>query len=109
MDDAERDKFMSEATPVGLEVQDGPMLVLLAKRFSSGSVGWYSNGKLVVQDREVQFNICFTVVGSKPGWEPRQRDNGQPSTMPEKAPETPRALFEAENGSKPVKKPRKRS
>lgn len=109
MNDAERDEFMQTCEPVGLEVQDGPMLVALTKRFSSGSVGWYASGRIVVQNREVQFNICLTVVGSAPGWVSRKERTEQNGTAPKTAPAAPPQHSPLFPGSEPSKKRRKRS
>lgn len=36
------------------------------KRFSSGSVGWYSSTKLEVEGTRVQVSLSVVVIGSKP-------------------------------------------
>lgn len=107
MTNEERDKFMSEAGPAHLQLDDGTVIVLHPKRFKSGSVGWYAAGKVKMSELDVQANCCFTVVGSQPGWVPFAQRAVQTPTKPEEEPITPQALFEAPNGSGPVKKPRK--
>lgn len=46
------------------------------KVFSTGSLGWYAQGKVEIGDAKCQFAVQITVIGSKPGWVPfSQRAN----------------------------------
>lgn len=63
-----REKFRQEAKP--LEVKIGDQLFLAdVKEFSTGSLGWYVNGKTIVNvggtPVSVQIGLNLTIVGSK--------------------------------------------
>lgn len=45
---------------------DGYEVILIPKRFKSGSVGWYSGGKIEVNGVRCQLSLSLVVVGSKP-------------------------------------------
>lgn len=57
---------VAEVTETG-EKATVATLVADAKTFSTGSQGFYANGKLVVGGKPVQAGLTFTVIGSKPG------------------------------------------
>ena len=63
-----RDEFRANAKPVELVVNGVPMMAEV-KEFSTGSLGWYLNGKSTVKIGEkaitVQIGLNLTVVGSK--------------------------------------------
>jgi hypothetical protein len=63
-----RGEFTSNAKPVELTINGIPMLAEV-KEFSTGSLGWYLNGKTTVKIGEtpvtVQIGHNMTIVGSK--------------------------------------------
>jgi hypothetical protein len=63
-----RDEFRASAQPVEVVINGVP-LIADVKEFSTGSLGWYLNGKvnLKVGDKvvSVQCGLNLTIVGSK--------------------------------------------
>jgi hypothetical protein len=63
-----REGFRTHAKPVPLTINGQP-LTADPKEFSTGSLGWYCNGKLTVVVNgvlcKVQIGLNLTVVGSK--------------------------------------------
>jgi hypothetical protein len=63
-----RKEFQDGAKPVELTINGIPMLAEV-KEFSTGSLGWYLNGKTTVKIGEktvtVQIGMNMTIVGSK--------------------------------------------
>ena len=63
-----REEFKSQATPVTVKINDMPMTAEV-KEFSTGSFGWYLNGKVTLEVAgkrvSVQIGMNMTVVGSK--------------------------------------------
>lgn len=63
-----REQFATEAAPVQLVI-GGQNMTADPREFSSGSIGWYANGKLVLkvgdQPVTVQVGVNLTIVGSK--------------------------------------------
>jgi len=63
-----RSQFRDRAKPVTVTINDVPMVVPI-KEFSTGSFGWYLNGKTVVDidgtPVQVQLGLNLTVIGSK--------------------------------------------
>ena len=63
-----RDEFRTHARPVTITVGGVP-LVADVKEFSTGSLGWYLNGKTVLEIDgkavSVQIGLNLTIVGSK--------------------------------------------
>ena len=63
-----KDDFLTKAEPLKVEINGIPMTAD-KKAFSTGSFGWYLNGKtsIVVDGKPIQIQIGanFTVVGSK--------------------------------------------
>ncbi len=63
-----KDDFFAKAEPLKLEINGVPMIAE-PKAFSTGSFGWYLNGKisLMIDGKAVpiQIGANFTVVGSK--------------------------------------------
>ena len=63
-----RETFRESAQPIVADV-GGQKLVLSPKEFSTGSFGFFTNGKMVVTINgtpvTVQANLTLTVVGSK--------------------------------------------
>jgi hypothetical protein len=63
-----RSQFRDRAKPVTITINDVPMVVP-TKEFSTGSFGWYLNGKTVIEidgtPVQVQLGLNLTVIGSK--------------------------------------------
>ena len=63
-----RSQFRDRAKPVTITINDVPMVVP-TKEFSTGSFGWYLNGKTTIDvdgtPVPVQIGMNMTVVGSK--------------------------------------------
>ncbi|MGE0713340.1 MAG: hypothetical protein AB7N76_34085 [Planctomycetota bacterium] len=63
-----RAQFREEAKAIKVSINDQQMLAAV-KEFSTGSLGWYLNGKMVVEIAgepvSVQIGLNLTVVGSK--------------------------------------------
>jgi hypothetical protein len=63
-----RKVFLEHAKPVTVKVGEVP-LVAAVKEFSTGSLGWYLNGKTTIEVNgipvAVQIGMNITVVGSK--------------------------------------------
>jgi len=63
-----RAEFREQAQPVKVEINGIPMMAEV-KEFSTGSLGWYLNGKTVIEvggkQVSVQIGMNLTVVGSK--------------------------------------------
>lgn len=63
-----RAEFRENAKPVSVKINDIP-LIADVKEFSTGSLGWYLNGKAVVdvggKSVTVQIGLNLTIVGSK--------------------------------------------
>ena len=61
-------QFLEKAEPVKVVI-NGQELLAEVKSFSTGSFGWYINGKIVIQvdgkPLSVQIGMNMTVVGSK--------------------------------------------
>jgi len=61
-------QFMEKAEPLKVVINGQEMLAEV-KQFSTGSFGWYMNGKTVVtidgKPLSVQIGMSMTVVGSK--------------------------------------------
>ena len=61
-------RFMEHATPLKISINGQDMLAEV-KSFSTGSFGWYLNGKTVIEIDgkavSVQIGMNMTVVGSK--------------------------------------------
>jgi hypothetical protein len=63
-----RDQFRSQAKPMTITIGNVP-LAAEVKEFSTGSLGWYLNGKTSVEidgvPVSVQIGLNLTIVGSK--------------------------------------------
>ncbi len=63
-----RAEFREAALPVKVEINGVPMMAEV-KEFSTGSLGWYLNGKTVIdvggKPVSVQIGMNLTIVGSK--------------------------------------------
>jgi hypothetical protein len=63
-----RDQFRENAKPVEVTINGIPMTAEV-KEFSTGSLGWYLNGKVSIKVGEtpvsVQIGMNLTIVGSK--------------------------------------------
>jgi hypothetical protein len=63
-----RQQFREQAKPVEVQINGAP-LVAAVKEFSTGSLGWYLNGKTTVMidgaPVSVQIGLNLTIVGSK--------------------------------------------
>ena len=63
-----RAHFREHAGPISVEI-GGQSMIAEAKEFSTGSLGWFANGKIAVKVGDVavqvQVGLNLTVVGSK--------------------------------------------
>ena len=63
-----RDQFRTRAQPLAVTISGVP-LTAPVKEFSTGSLGWYLNGKTTVEidgkPVSVQIGLNMTIVGSK--------------------------------------------
>ena len=63
-----REQFTKDAKPVEVII-NGQTLTAAVKHFSTGSLGWYLNGKTTIQVGDtpvsVQIGMNLTIVGSK--------------------------------------------
>jgi hypothetical protein len=63
-----RKDFLEHAKPIAVKVGELPMTAAV-KEFSTGSLGWYLNGKINIEVNgvavPVQIGMNVTVVGSK--------------------------------------------
>lgn len=63
-----RQEFRDGAQPVKVVINDIPMMAEV-KEFSTGSLGWYLNGKTLIdvggKQVSVQIGMNLTIVGSK--------------------------------------------
>ena len=63
-----RADFRESAQPVKVVINDIPMMAEV-KEFSTGSLGWYLNGKSTIRINDkpvsVQIGLNLTIVGSK--------------------------------------------
>ena len=63
-----RDEFRSKAKPMSVTINNVPLQAEV-KEFSTGSLGWYLNGKTSVEIDgkmvSVQIGLNLTIVGSK--------------------------------------------
>jgi hypothetical protein len=63
-----RAEFRETAKPVKVEINGVPMMAEV-KEFSTGSLGWYLNGKSVIdidgKQVSVQIGMNITIIGSK--------------------------------------------
>lgn len=64
-----RAEFREHAKPVSVVINGLPALLAEVKEFSTGSLGWYLNGKATIEvggkPLSVQIGLNLTVVGSK--------------------------------------------
>jgi uncharacterized Zn-binding protein involved in type VI secretion len=64
----DRATFRTHAKPVSVEI-DGLAMAAMVKEFSTGSLGWFANGKTTVNVNgtpvAVQVGLNLTIVGSK--------------------------------------------
>lgn len=117
MERAELEREHCRAAAIAATI-DGQTIMLVPKVFSSGSLGWYGQGKVFVGDSRCQVGINVTVIGSKPV---TTGDRAQPTQskppvlvpgeqngpMPKQALDAPPAsspLFGDQNPSKPRRK-----
>jgi hypothetical protein len=63
-----RAQFRQHAKPVSVNINNVPLLAEV-KEFSTGSLGWYLNGKTTIEINgvlvSVQIGMNLTIVGSK--------------------------------------------
>jgi hypothetical protein len=63
-----RQEFRDNAKPIKVMIGETPILADV-KEFSTGSLGWYANGKISVEINgtpvSVQIGLNLTIVGSK--------------------------------------------
>ena len=64
-----RPEFLAKAKAVQVAINDMPPLIAEVREFSTGSLGWYLNGKTTIDVGgtrvSVQIGLNLTVVGSK--------------------------------------------
>ena len=59
--------IQAKEAPNALSVSVGDdRLLTSSKVFSSGSVGYYGNGKITVAGQQYQVGVTITLIGSKP-------------------------------------------
>lgn len=82
-----REQFRAKARPVTITIGDVPTLVP-TKEFSTGSLGWYLNGKTIIEidgtPVQVQLGLSLTIIGSK--------ELPQDAPEPQRAPEPVEAV-----------------
>lgn len=63
-----RAEFREGAKPIAVSINNAPQMAMV-KEFSTGSLGWYLNGKTVIEINgkpvSVQIGLNLTIVGSK--------------------------------------------
>jgi len=63
-----REQFRTRARPITITIGDIPTPVP-TKEFSTGSLGWYLNGKTIIDiggtPVQVQMGLSLTIIGSK--------------------------------------------
>jgi hypothetical protein len=63
-----RSEFRAHAKPIPIKINEVPLMAEV-KEFSTGSLGWYLNGKMTIDvDGKmvtVQIGMNMTIVGSK--------------------------------------------
>ena len=63
-----RSQFLGKAKPLTVSINNVPLQAVV-KEFSTGSLGWYLNGKTTIEidgtPVSVQIGLNLTVVGSK--------------------------------------------
>ncbi|HYV36385.1 MAG TPA: hypothetical protein VE988_11810 [Gemmataceae bacterium] len=63
-----RQDFLTHAKPIAVKIGEVPLSAVV-KEFSTGSLGWYLNGKTTIEINgvpvAVQIGMNMTVVGSK--------------------------------------------
>ena len=57
--------IMSDDAPLAISSKDFD-LAAVKRQFSTGSVGYYGNGKLVIVGQMYQASLTLTLIGSKP-------------------------------------------
>lgn len=64
-----RQQFRENAEPIQITLDGRPMADVEVKEFSTGSLGWYLNGKITLEVDgvrvPVQVGVNLTIVGSK--------------------------------------------
>jgi hypothetical protein len=64
-----RADFLAKAEPLKIDLGNGQTLVAEPREFSTGSFGWYHNGKTTItvdgKPLSIQIGLNLTVVGSK--------------------------------------------
>jgi len=56
---------VDDLKPVQLSIE-GQILNAMPKEFSSGSKGYYANGKVMIDGRNCQVGCNITIIGTKP-------------------------------------------
>lgn len=51
---------------VTCQFEDHGAIMAVKKNFSTGSVGYYGNGKIIIDGQMYQVGVTLTLVGSKP-------------------------------------------
>jgi hypothetical protein len=76
-----RAEFREKAKPLPVSINGQPPILAEVKEFSTGSLGWYLNGKTTIEVGgtmvSVQIGMNLTVVGSKelPGHEGEKKSS----------------------------------
>jgi len=85
MTDKERNDYHKHGKPIACRFDDH-VVNLAKKSFSSGSIGWYGNGKVKLLVGEsylpVQVSMILTVIGSKNGACPQTAQEAQQGPTP---------------------------
>ena len=63
-----RSQFLAKAKPITVSINNVPLQAVV-KEFSTGSLGWFLNGKMMIEidgtPVSVQIGLNLTIVGSK--------------------------------------------
>jgi len=73
----DREALHMKCSPVKVAVEEYPMY-LMPKVFTTGSLGWHGQGKVVLSDTPCQVNIVITIIGSKPSVGPTPAATAKP-------------------------------
>jgi len=89
------DKSVVPQAPLDVTL-DGQRVLMLPKRFASGSVGWHLSGKVDIDGVRCQLSLAVIVIGSKPAVAPKDNpdqvlmfESDGRVTAPETASEAP--------------------
>ena len=83
-----------------LKLSDGQsvgVVTAYAKKFKTGSVGFYGNGKAEIAKKRYQVQVQLVEIGTKPKDE-REPESPKPEAEPSEAPKTARRGSRSERG-----------